>query len=358
MLLPAPMRLVLAGLAAFGLVGCVLDEPSAEPQVDPRVRVLPYIEGIAVDPTGVRIPDGGAIGVEGLAPGDIIISAQGEGFLRQIDAVHTSGGITALTTHDANLGDALIDARVATALGGDGKADTYQLPRIGFSIRDKIVAQNRYFAVRLNNASLSLRPEIDLDLEIGDRRLQNFELVVRAHLEGTLDLQVEGRDLSAGTEITLWESTPSVFYQQIGIVPLVETVSTSVVLKVEGVARGDSRLRATANATADLEGGIRYTRAGGWDGVAELEADADAALPEARINLLSEAGVRAWLNVRLNVRLYGVAGPYVAVGPQLEVVKDFVENDFDAHAKFRGVVGGDLKIAGFTLNALPTFDLW
>lgn len=346
----AVVHLPLAGLVAFVVTGCAI--PSDEPSVDPRVRVLPAIPDMLVTPGTVELP---RAAVDGLTVGDIVISQDGEGFLRAIDAVATSGDSLVLTTHDAELGDALIDADIATSLGG-GKADTHQLPAIRFAITDRNLLDNPAITARIVDASIGFEPALDLDLQIADRQLASFEMVLRGRVTGSIDLEVVARDVEVGPEIRLWESPPAVFYQQVGPVPVVETVTTSVVLKLSAIARGQGRLRIDANAIATMAGGIRYTPDGGWDGVANFDVDVDGSIPIASASL-DQVGVRAWLAVRADVRLYGVAGPYIAVGPQVTVVRDLGARKFDASAGFHAATGGAFKFFQLNLPALPSFEL-
>jgi hypothetical protein len=58
------------------------------------------------------------------------------------------------------------------------------------------------------------------------------------------------------------------------------------------------------------------------------------------------------------VRLYGVVGPYVAAGPQVQVVRDLVNGDFDGSVGIRAVVGGAAKIWRFNVPAFPSYDLF
>lgn len=349
------MRTSLAtGLVACLVTGCALVGPSEEPSVDGRVRVVPEIAGLRVTPSTIEIPRSAALEV---AVGDIVVSAQGEGFLRTVDAIDRAVDAVVLRTSDAELGDALIDAELATSLGGAGKADTHQLPGIRFSIANRTLVDNAALTARIVDASLGFEPELDLDLAIQGRHLQNFEMVVRGRVSGSIDLDVVAREVEIGPEIRLWESTPIVFYQQIGPVPVVETVTTSVVLKLQVVARGEGRVRIDAGAIARVAGGLRYNPTTGWDAVADLDVDAHGSIPIATASL-DKLGVRAWLAARVDVRFYGVGGPYIAAGPQLEVVRDVHDGSFDASAGFRGATGGGLRLFRLNLPALPSFELF
>lgn len=324
-----------------------------EATIDPRVRVLPEIAELVVTPTSLELPRGS---INDIAVGDIVVSQAGEGFLRTVDAIETRADTLVLATHDAELADAVIDANIATSVGG-GKADRYQLPGIHFAISDRKIIDNAAITARIVDASLGFEPALDLDLDIADRELQRFEMILRGRVTGSLDLEVVARDVDVGPEIRLWESPPAVFYQQVGPIPVVETVTTSIVLRLSAVARGEGRIRIDAGAIATMAGGIRYTSDGGWDGVADLDVTTHGSIPVATASL-DQVGVRAWLAARADVRLYGVAGPYVAAGPQVSVVRDLNTHEFDAAAGFHGATGGGLRFFRFNLPAVPSVELF
>jgi hypothetical protein len=352
-------RLVATLLFAASLgTGCAISTPEdpAEPTIDPRVHVLPDVTGMVVMPASITLPRAGNEALAHFSTGDILVSTQGEGLLRRVEATELSTQSIVLSTTDAELTDALVDARLTTSLGGEGKADTHQLPTIGFSITDQQVLDNPAITAKVAKASLSFSPELDLDLALDDRHLESFEMVMRGKVTGVLDLEIDARDVAVGPEIVLWKSPPAVFYQQVGIVPVVESVTTSVVLKLQASATGHGRIRIHADALANLEAGVRYADGAGWDPVADATMTANGSVPETSLTL-DTVGVRAWLAARVDVRLYGVAGPYIAAGPQVEVSRDVSGGAFHGKAGFRAATGGGLEFLRVNVPLLPSFDL-
>jgi len=345
--------------AAVGCAGCAISAPGdpSEPTVDSRVTVLPDLTGMVVDAESVTIPRDGNGSLASLAAGDIVVSTVGEGFLRRIDAVTLTASSFVFATSDAELPDALIDAQLVTALGGEGKADTHQLPTIGFRIADRQLLDNPAISARIANASLAFAPEIDLDLKISDRSVEAFELILRGRVTGALDLEVDAYDAAAGPEIVLWESPPAIFHQQVGILPVVETVTTSVVIKLQATAKGHGRIRVHADALATLVAGVRYTSEAGWNGVADVGLTTHGSVPEASVTF-EQVGIRVWLAARADVRLYGVAGPFVAAGPQASVYRATSDGHIGGEVGFRAAAGGGLKFLRLNVPALPTYDLF
>jgi hypothetical protein len=348
-------RVALFGVAAL-VVGCAAELPG-DSAVDPRVTVLSHVQDVTVTPGTLEFPRAGNDALLDLAAGDIVVSGVGEGYLRSIDAISADRDRITFVTSDAELGDALIDGQVAASFGGDGKADTYQLPALSFSTANKTIVNNADMTVKIIAGSLALRPEVDLEFDVDQAKLSLFELVLRGKLTGSLDLQIDAREAMLGPEIELWKSPPTTFVQFVGVLPVVETVTTSVRLRVQAVARGEGRLRVQASSTATMQAGVRYDTAGGWQPVADLDLQASGSVPEASVTF-NDLGVRVWLIARADVKLYGVVGPYVGVGPQIEIVRDLVEQDFDAAAGFKGEVGGTLKVGKWSIPGLPKYELF
>jgi len=320
---------------------------------EPRVVVLADMPDLVVTTDSVTIPRAADVDI---TAGDIIVSTMGEGFLRSVDRVEQSDGVIVLTTSDAGLDEAVPEAHVEGSFRA-GKGDAYQLPYIAVAFADKQLVNNDKLTARLVNGSLSFMPEVDLDLKVENHRLEEMALVMRGRLEGALDLELDVHEVEVGPDITLWSSPPAIFYQQVGALPVVETVTTSVTLKLQAVARGAGHVRIDASALANLAGGIRYTSAAGWEPIADVNVDASSALADASATL-KQLGIDAWLAVRADVRLYGVAGPFVAAGPHVEVVRDLATGDFHAGVGVEGRAGGALKLWHMTVPVTPQLQLF
>jgi len=349
------MRFIVA--TALFTAACGVSAPDdGSPTLDSRVMVLPDLTGMIVDANAVTVPreNNGSLGH--LAEGTILVSTHGEGFLREVDGVTVGGEAITIATNVAELSGAMIEGQVATAVGGDGKADTYQLPGFGVRFTDRVLLDNAVITAKLANGSLSFAPELQLDLAIADRSIESFAMIARGRISGSLDLDITAHQAAVGPEIKLWESAPNIFYQQVGVLPVVETVTTSLVLRLEATTRGSGRIHIDTDALARFEGGVQYTDAAGWDGVADASVTAHGSLPDTGLTF-DQFGVRAWLAARVDVRLYGIAGPFIMVGPQAEASKSLNSSKVDASVGLRAGVGGGLKFLRFDVPASPTFDI-
>lgn len=347
------MRWIVA--TALVTAACGVNTDDGTPTLDQRVTVIPDVTGMVVDPTSIQLPREGNESLAHLSNGSIVVSTLGEGFLRRVDDTTLSTDTITLATSDADLSEAIVDGDVATSLGGDGKADTYQLPEVSFGTQDRVLVQSSALTATLRNASVTFRPALEIDLSIRRHGIDNFAMVMHGAVEGDIDVEIAANEANAAIEPqVLWRSDPKIFYQQVGVLPVVETVTTSVVLHLETLAKGAGRIHLDAGALAQFEGGIRYTDDAGWDGIADASFSAHGLAPDA--SRFAALGVRAWLSVRTDVRLYGIAGPYVEAGPQAKVYKNVNGTGWAAEAGLRASVGGGLKFLNYKLEA-PTFDI-
>ena len=127
---------------------------------------MPDVSGMVVDAGSVTVPRENNGALAALPKGTILVSTLGEGFLRELDGVATTSDTITLSTHDADLSSALVDGQIATAVGGEGKADTYQLPGIALSFSNRAIVDNAAITATLTNGKLMFSPELELDMSI------------------------------------------------------------------------------------------------------------------------------------------------------------------------------------------------
>ncbi|MCX5745187.1 MAG: hypothetical protein NT062_22095 [Proteobacteria bacterium] len=330
-------------VAVTALAACAqADAPAA---LDDRVVVL--AGDLVVTDATVTAPRAGNEALRDHAAGDLIVARTGDGLLRSIVAIHDGDEGFLIDTAPATLGDAVIDGDVAAQLAlSDGKADTYGLGRIDVDVGARTLWHNDRFTMTLNHAALHATPTLELDVSLRDRALDRFDAVLRGELDAALDVDIDARAGTVYPSIPLWTSAPAVFYQQIGWLPVVETVTLTVGVRFDTTARGDAHVRVQGAAHLALAGGIRYAAGDGFTPVAEFDHELTGALATGlRIDSID---VRAYLYTQVDVKFYGVAGPFVNVGPYVE--KDRV----GVHAE----VGGALSAFGLSVPAIPRLTLF
>lgn len=337
------MKLHLATGVAIACVAVGCAEPEAPTTID--TRVVPLVGDVVADDATVSVPRAGN---EGVVPGAIGISSSGAGLIRGVAAVHDRGDRLVLDTVPASLEDAVIDGDVAGSLAlSDGKEDTYGLGRIAFDLRDREVLSNKYLAVNIAHASFTATPTIDLDLSMRDRSLEHFAAVLHGQLDATLDVEIAAQEGILHPTIPLWKSPPQVFVQWVGLVPVVETATLSIGLRLDTTARGAAAVHLRGEAHISLAGGVTYDAGEGFAPVATF--DHSISTDTVSGTRLDDIDVRAYLYTQVDVKFYGVAGPFIDAGPYI---------DTHGRAGVFAEVGGSIQAFGFDLPAMPRYTLF
>jgi hypothetical protein len=349
------MKASVASLLAFGvslsLLGCADDTTT---EIDSRVTVVPADARVEVTPDQLIFDRAGNDLLAARRAGDIVVSAAGEGYLRSITKVTTDGDRVILDTVPADLSEAVLSGQVAESmtLNAEGKADTHTLTPIELALHDLKPVDTGSLTLTVHEAALSMQPIIDLDLDMDGRHLEEFEAVLRTEIEASLDFEVRAR---AGTTLSqgyrLWKSPPMVFHQMIGPVPLVETVTISVGVDLSVTARSDASVRVQGHLNSDLEGGVRFDD-GRWQRVASASKELTGAIP-----VDGDIDVRAGLYARVDVKFYGLVGPYLKVEPYVQVTHEDLSGVSGDVGLF-GEFGGELNLFGYKVPVLPTFTLF
>ncbi len=146
----------------------------------------------------------------------------------------------------------------------------------------------------------------------------------------------------------------------VGPVPVCIKCEPEMFMKIDGKVTGQVYMGVKYEYENNFRGGICYTDGDGWSIIKdfnEVKNELSFIRPEAQVK--AEAGIGLYLG--MNVMIYGVAGPEVAVGPRLGAeaeltVSPFAES-FDEKLNFKAevgltvnaVVGAKLKVLGYEL---------
>ena len=146
----------------------------------------------------------------------------------------------------------------------------------------------------------------------------------------------------------------------VGPVPVCIKCKPNLFLKLDGKVTGALEMGVKYEYENNFRGGVRYEDGPGWSLIKEfneLKNSVEFIKPQAKVK--AEAGLGLYLGV--DVMIYGVVGPEVAVGPRLGAeaeltVSPFAENynekvDFSAKMELtvNAVVGAKLEILGYKL---------
>lgn len=162
---------------------------------------------------------------------------------------------------------------------------------------DQLVLDGRF------DFNASARADIDIDwfAEVG-------RFMFRVDVGESAEVEVSG---NAGVDfderITVANYNFGSFTITVGPVPVVFNVSMSIDVGAEG--RFEANLHAKAVQDSSLTLGAEYSDADGWKNLNDFDSSFNFAPPE----ITAAGSARAWVQPQLDVKIYGLAGPFVFV---------------------------------------------
>jgi len=275
-------------------------------------------------------------------PPAVLVAGMGNPLLRRVQAIDRLDGAFRLTTTPAALSDVFERLVLRTQL--DASAQKSDEPWVDVDFGGLVLYDEGGLRLELSRGLVSFDPSMNLELEIRDQALVRGEFVVTGELglELALRATAEGHAAWSG-ETVLWETSRS-FLQWISGVPVVEVVTVRLDLGYEVEGRAAVAAEVGAAATITVAGGVR-TELGEWTPVSELESEVEAIGPD----WAAEAALtsRVFLRPRIDVKLYGVAGPWLGLESDIRFNARLFPSPPGCSAGL-GVTG----VAGFELGAV------
>jgi Lectin C-type domain len=334
---PRPLSSFAVSAAALALVlgsgvwaGCGSERQGAElpaPVIAANVRVIPdEIARLAVAEAGrLTFPLPQAESLRTLASGDVIVAAADAGFLRKVQSVSVRANEIVIEAPQAALTDAILEGGVDAALAPEQALlrtasahanGPIALPTIDFDAAGKTLFEAEGARVVLANAHVTLHPSLEFGFTIRDAKIAAMNVVMNGELETQAALEVTlARALSKSGSVPIWQTAaPLRFVQFVGAVPIVEMVTIAVDARYAFEA--DSKISASAGAALTRSGafGVRYASDGRFSVAGSVGAPVIRALGPAFVGA-AKARLRVELVPRIEVRLYGVAGPALSFAP-------------------------------------------
>jgi hypothetical protein len=380
----APSSLaVLAALVTATLVtpacGSQADD---EPVVADNVFVLPddLAKAATVEPGRLSFPLPQADDLRARHAGDVLVSGYADGFLRRVKSIAIRPDAIVFEAPQAELTDAIVNGALDTTLvpaQGALRAqalrpqdfrveDRADLPTIDVNVDGNVLFEDKGKGLRiaLSKASLALHPSIAFGFGIQDGKVTAMHAVANGDFDAhvTVEASVEEALTRTGTT-TIWTTpTPLRFVQLVGFVPVVEVVTISVDATYTLEASG--KIKASAGASFSRRGsfGVDYAQnkfsVSGEAGDPKITADGPSLEGSATLSAHVE------LTPRIEVKLYGVAGPTLTAGPSATLSQNVVGSadlascslqlPYSLEAAVRAKVGVDAAVFGHTLATFET----
>jgi len=298
-----------------------------------------------------------AVAVAALQPGDVIVSAVGEGLLRKVTAVNVSGEEIAVQTADATLQDIIergtiilrktlepADVQSAQVLGSEaspsGDIAAASLMDFNLNIDTELAPGVKAYGKASFNADLEIAISFDgWDWGCSCFPVREAKAVLTTQNFNELGLLAEAKfSFSKEKEIAKYTFAP--IWITVGPVPVGFFPELSLAVGVEGHAGAKMESKVTLENKYTV--GVRYQRGSGWRPVNDYARDFTYTPP----TLSAEAEAKAYVAPELSVKVYGVVGPYFGLEGYLRVKAEPLETPWWS------LYGGIGASAGFEVSAL------
>ena len=282
-----------------------------------------------------------------LEPGNVIVGAQGPGFLRRVTSVSTSGDEITLVTTQAALTDVVergsfhTTVQMTAPTGGpgslqDGSADVRYGPlqadflangvsfsAAGLSLSNTDLCKELlsgncpdWLKLTIPSGSIGFEPGVDIDGSIDDGEIKTFHTIATGALSLDLSVRAEAtKEFTTSGDKKLAEVSKR-FVAWVGGVPIVGKVTMSYTVGYSANAKLKTTYETGAGVTTQVDAGAKYAAATGWEGV--WETDVQTQQKSTEWTAQADGEVRIFIRPELKIIFYEVVGPFINVEPWLK----------------------------------------
>lgn len=249
--------------------------------------------------------------------GDIVlagIAAGNTGFLWKVEALEKDEDQITIQTEQAAITEAIVSCDLSDTLdlgsgsrrnGSGGAGDI----AMGLNIGGTLLFSDPGLSVNIPRGRILLDTSLEHDLQISRGRLQRFVAIARGQFEVELETEISASGtVGVSRGINLWRSRPRVFTQG----PVVEVVIVSVYAGFEIDMRVEGVISAGITGESEIAAGARFEN-GEWEVIADHGFEFSATDPVFPREITGS--VRVFVEPRVDVLFYGVAGPRITVQP-------------------------------------------
>ena len=251
----------------------------------------------------------------GVEPGKIIVSTDGEGFLRRVESVEIDDRVVRAWTTSASLAEAVEQGGLEIRLGED-------TGRSVIDLSNTVLYEGSMYGsdvlVRLNRGTFDIAPLIDIAGHWAEGEVQLFDLETDFDISADVELYLSSSDgLDLSRDHVFWEQTYP-FDTHIGPLPVVGEAGVRAVLGFEAVAPGEGRITTGFVADARWSNEHQFRSESGWD--ESPDDDIDWEFRDPKFEISRDASVRTFMRLEAFVRFYDETGPELEGDLYSEVV--------------------------------------
>lgn len=269
-----------------------------------------------------------------LQPGDLIIGTEGEGYLRSIDAYTLQNGVLVTYTHQATLDDLFDDA----AFSFEISADSLESRSVGFNydIDEIELYQNGPVTLSLSSGNVNMTGDWSGDMEyslLGGLESFNFgtdNTVLQSNFNFNLTV-AQAVELLNG-EKSLAEFTRNVTVLAAGV-PVVITLSAELIATYELELSAEAQMNASLSSSLAVNTGFNFSN-DQWGSNLDIVPTntIEFTSPEGQVQAVLKLG----LIPQVKMKIYGVVGPYINPGANVEVTGTVASPELNWDIKAEG----------------------
>ena len=288
--------------------------------------------------------------------GDVILGAQGRGFLRKVIAVSAPAGQIIFQTTQASMQDAFKSGTLDLSTDMDGLHRGASSTAWSIVLPSQTLYQNGPLTLSLTRGQIDMNPNWNVALEFDDTGLLHFLMAARGgNLTGNFTVNTSARQAVTLVNRTSTLKHVSKTYTKwvaVAGIPVPIVVEMDLDLDLQYGATLDAAITrdATFTTASTFDLGVEYSNQQ-WQGIYALTPTNTFALGPRSGN--ANGGITLALVPRVSFKFYDVAGPYASVGLQEELkagaaspARDW---DFQADVWLHSEVGADVTILGNSL---------
>lgn len=275
-----------------------------------------------------------------LSPGEVMVGGScanaPRGFLRKVTAVRMAGAQTIVETTPATLEDAIVQGRVefnqalkpesvqqtalaagvsAPVTGGGASEPAFHLELERVVIYDADGHPETTGDQVIVNGSVDVKPTISFRWEVRQDAMPVIKFTINAEQRAELNLEAKlAKDsLKAEKELARYILTPVTV--MVGILPVVFVPEVTISVSANGQVQVGVKTGITENAT--VTAGAEYA-GGQWTPIAQYTPQFTFTPP----TLYATLDAKGTVGARVELLLYGIAGPYAELNGYLELKAD------------------------------------
>ena len=239
-----------------------LEDPPIEPKINDNVRILSdeLVASSVVHDDRITFPPDRTTELHGVAPGDIIVSGYGLGFLRRVVSVSQSATGTIWETAATTLLDAIFDGDIR---------ENIPIP-VNEDFSGAELYKTSSGRIWIERGPVALNSVLRIDIRIRSGRLEKFEAIVEGDLASELQAAASFNGLTGfSVEVPLLSIPIRKIQTTVGPMPVILALKIKIRAGVAVELNGNLNVSLGAGVVSHNRAGVLRNDEGGWQSVAE-----------------------------------------------------------------------------------------